>query len=87
MDLKPSSMLHDPGMTDKPEYPFRYIGVLKEEFRPQALEDVAWCREQVDKACVALVPRATKEEFLAWAASIWDEALDSYSDYLSSRHE
>lgn len=82
-----SSRRHDDGMTNTPEYPFKYIDVLYEQYREQAMKDVEHCAGEVRSACVHLVPRTTKAEFLAWAGRIWDEARDDYNDYLSSRHD
>lgn len=74
-------------MTNTSEYPFKYIDMLYEQYREQAMKDVDYCAGEVASVCSHLVPRATKAEFLAWAGEIWEEAVDSYSDYLSSRHD
>lgn len=70
-------------MTNQPEYPFKYIGVLNERHRKQAVKDAEWCREQVFFVITQLLPRVGKSEFVEWVEAIWEEADESYQDHLS----
>lgn len=78
-----SPIRHDSGMTNTPEYPFWFVGILLAENRKQALESIDYHAERVSDACSHLMSRATKDEFLAWASTLWDEASDEFNDYMS----